>query len=97
MTEWQVVLVIVTLVGLVATILGAALKVNNKFTDSLINFTNTNTKLDTTVTELGKQLLKLEDRNSDNHSRIWEHSEAQDKVLNEHDRRITILERKDEK
>jgi uncharacterized protein YoxC len=79
--EWTVVTVIIALVGLVATFV--------KMTASL---TKTLTELTVTVRELRSDLSLHRNSAHESHKRLWEHNTAQDKKLEDHEKRIYTLE-----
>lgn len=81
MTEWGVVGVIVALVGLFFTV-----------GKPIIKLTNTISKLDSTCERLDTQFSAFEANNKNSHRRIWEHNEEQDNRINDHEKRITLLE-----
>ena len=83
MDEWGVVGVLVVLVGLFLSVGAPVIRLNS-----------TITKLSTLVEGLRDRQAQQEQNNSDSHRRIWKHNEEQDAVLNDHETRITILERK---
>ena len=79
--EWQVVTVIIALVGLFFTV-----------AKPIINLTNNISKLDHTCERLDSQFSTFEVNNKESHRRIWEHNDEQDKAINDHEMRITTLE-----
>ena len=79
--EWQLVTVIIALVGLFFTV-----------AKPIINLTNTISKLDHTCERLDSQFSTFEVNNKESHRRIWEHNDEQDKAINDHEMRITTLE-----
>lgn len=81
MTEWGVVGVIIALVGLFFTVAKPVIKLSN-----------TISKLDDTCERLDAQFRTFEINNRDSHRRIWEHNDGQDDIINDHEKRITILE-----
>lgn len=85
MTQWEVFGVIVALVGFAISIGTPVIKLNTSIT-RLIDRLNT----------LDEGLDELTARNSKSHERIWKHNEEQDDKLNDHETRITILEKKGE-
>ena len=84
MDEWGVVGVLVVVAGLFLSVGAPVIRLNS-----------TLTKLSTLVEGLRDRQAQQEQNNSDSHRRIWKHNEEQDAVLNDHETRITILERKD--
>ena len=83
MTEWGVVGVIIALAGLDATFLAPALKLNASIT-----------KLTVTVQQLVRDMEDQRERSHEAHKRLWDKNDEQDKTLNDHETRITTLERK---
>lgn len=81
MTEWEVVGVIVALVGLFLTV-GAP----------IIKLITSITKLTGTVDALQKDMESLTTKNTEAHRRLWEHNEEQDDKINDHESRIRVIE-----
>lgn len=79
--EWQIVTVIVTLIGLGVTIVTPIVKLNTSIT-----------KLTSTVDHLAQQIADEEAQNAKSHDRIWKKEGEQDAQLGDHERRITVLE-----
>ena len=83
MTEWAVVGVIVTLLGLVAAVV-----------KPLITLNTTLTKLTDSVATLDKNITALTTDNTASHARIWGELDEHDEKLNDHETRLTIMEKK---
>lgn len=83
MDQWMVVLVIIALVGLIATI-----------AKPIISLTRSITALDGSVINLKASIDKNHDENKAEHDEIWDKEDQQDKQINSHEVRITVLERK---
>ena len=81
MTEWGVVGVLVVLAGLGVTVVKPLLALNS----SIVELT---ARLD----QVTGSLSDISDRNAKSHDRLWKHNEEQDAVLDDHERRITVLE-----
>ena len=81
MTEWGVVGVLVVLLGLGVTVVKPLLELNS----SIVRLT---ARLD----QLTGSLSDISDRNAKSHDRLWKRNEEQDAVLDDHERRITVLE-----
>lgn len=81
MTEWEVVGVLVVLVGLFFTV--------GKPIFSLITAIE---KLTNICNELNRKFEKFEIDNKQSHRRIWEHNTMQDERINDHEKRIHVLE-----
>ena len=86
MTEWQMVGVIVTLIGLGATILTPLLKLNTAIT-----------RLSAATDALSKELERQDKKAEERNGRLWEHEHAQDDQLDDHEKRLTVLEVQNEK
>ena len=84
--EWEVITVIIALVGLLATV-----------TKPIMKLTNTITKLNDTCEHLEAKMEKFENHNHDSHVRLWNHNNEQDEQLADHEYRISILEERKEK
>lgn len=92
MTEWGVITVMITLVGFAITII-----------KPITGLTKSITMLDNTVQGIKENFLRLEQtldkntiKNTESHARIWEHNQDQDTRMDDHEKRITILEHKGE-
>ena len=81
MNGWDIVQVIVVLVGLLGTVLAPVLKLNSSIA-----------KLNTTLSNVEKRLERQEEHSQKAHERIWEKNDEQDKILANHEGRITRLE-----
>lgn len=81
MSEWEVVGVIVVLVGLFFTVSTPVMKLITSIT-----------KLTSTVEALQENVDSVTRRNTESHRRLWEHNEKQDNELRDHGARIDKLE-----
>lgn len=81
--EWQVVGVIVVLVGLAGSIIGPVVKLNSSIT-----------RLTVTMERLVKDVDGLKENSHDSHQRLWDKNDEQDKIINDHETRITSLEKR---
>ncbi len=81
-TEWGVVGVIVTLIGLFIAV----------YTPMSKN-TKAMAELTSTLKMLNTQFDKFREDNHDSHKRLWEHNEAQDEKIADHDKRLTVIEK----
>ncbi|TCL47736.1 hypothetical protein [Allofournierella massiliensis] len=84
MDEWGVVGVLVVVAGLFLSVGAPVIRLNS-----------TITKLSTLVEAVQSRQDRQERDNTDSHRRLWKHNDEQDATLNDHETRITILERKD--
>lgn len=82
--EWTVVTVIIALVGFVAAV-----------ANPLTRLTRSITTLTVVVERLQTDVEEQRQHSRQSHQRIWEHSETQDRRLDDHERRIGNLEQKE--
>ncbi len=83
MTEWGVVIVLITLGGGLVSIV-----------KPIISLTGAITKLNSSVEKLSQDLDDTIKNNIESHQHIWEHNHKQDRSINELDKRIAVLEEK---
>lgn len=88
--EWTVVGVIVTLVGLAAAVGGPVLKLNASITKLTTLLQVIEQRLD--VLEHGAKEQRT--HAAESHRRIWAHNDEQDDRLEDHEKRITLLEQR---
>jgi predicted nucleic acid-binding Zn-ribbon protein len=81
MTEWTVVTVIAVLAGL----LGAIIK-------PIIRLNTTLTKLTESVNALEKNIAAMNDKNGEAHEKLWRKSDEHEQRLSRHETRLGILE-----
>lgn len=86
MSEWTIITVIATLVGLIASVVRP-----------LISLNNTITRLTEIVRELEKNISGLTAKNSESHAKLWEKNCEQDDMLADHETRITVIEKQNGK
>ena len=84
MNEWNVVGVLVVVAGLFLSVGAPVIRLNSNLT-----------KLSTLVEAVQSLQYRQERDNTDSHRRLWKHNDEQDAALNDHETRITILERKE--
>lgn len=84
MTEWEVFGVIVALTAFAISIGTPIIKLNTSIT-----------RLIERLNMLDEGMDELTEKNHKSHERIWVHNEEQDNKLNDHETRITILEKKE--
>lgn len=82
MSEWEVMGVLIAVVGFLATLI-----------KPIVKLTSSVTKLTTVVERLSEDTEEQKNRSAEVHSRLWAHNDAQDERLNDHETRITLLER----
>lgn len=85
MNEWDVVGVIVTLVGLLAALL-----------KPLLSLTRSITELTTVVRDLKADVVAERAHTKESRKRLWDHNAEQDKQLDDHETRIGRLEGKND-
>ena len=81
MNEWTVVIALGALVSLGAAVI-----------KPIVSLTRAITQLTVTVDALQKDLDAFAHKNSDGHARLWHHNEQQDARLDDHERRLHIVE-----
>ena len=84
-TEWEVFLAVVAIVGFCVTIFKAS-SFFNKLESSI-------TALNGSIQVLNKAVDEIAKSNKASHEILWDHNEEQDKQLSDHEKRIGILER----
>ena len=84
-TQWDVVIVLIELVGFIKV-----------FTEASEKWTKMTTQLDVTLKELTKCVEEFKNSNSKTHERIFNSLHEHSDILSEHDIRITKLETKEE-
>lgn len=90
MTEWQVVGVLITLVGAVTALVTPLLKLNTTIT----KLTSTLDNLKADVKIITDTVRQNKEDGHASHKRLWDHNVEQDKKIQEHDVRIEKLEEK---
>lgn len=89
--EWTVVLVITALVGLFVTVGVPIINLNKNITTLNVNFKHINEKLGD-----HDEAIKGQQKHAhESHQKLWDKNDEQDKQLNDHETRISILEEKD--
>jgi hypothetical protein len=83
MSEWDVVLVIVAIVGLFFSI-----------GKPIINLNTNITTLNESIKSVNARQDRFEKCSEKEHSELWEHEDAQDKILEEHKLRLHDLDGK---
>lgn len=81
MTEWGVVGVIIALSGIFVTVGKPIVKLISVM-ERLTNVCN----------ELNSKFEKFQIDNKESHKRIWEHNKKQDDIINDHEKRLHVLE-----
>ena len=81
MNEWTVVIALGALISLGAAVIRP-----------IVSLTRAITQLTVTVDALQKDLDAFAHKNSDSHARLWHHNEQQDVRLDDHERRLHIVE-----
>ena len=82
MNYWDVVVVIIALVGLFFTI-----------GKPILTLISSMDKLSFTCSELSHKFGTFEKDNKDSHKRLWDHNETQDNILNDHEQRKYLARR----
>lgn len=80
MSEWGVIGVLVTLVGLGVAIVTPIIKLNTSIT-----------KLTVLLDGLKSDQSRYEERNHETHTKLWAHNAEQDELLHQHEADIKVL------
>ncbi len=80
------------MIGLVVVALGTIVGTGAAIATPLIKNVKAMTELNISIKNLTEKFNKFEVNNHDDHKRIWLHNDKQDEVIQEHDRRILLLE-----
>ena len=86
MTEWTVVSVLVTLVGLGVAVIRPLISLNSVIT-----------RLTEVVKTLETNLSEVAEKNTASHARIWKNMNEQDEQLANHETRLTVIEKTGDK
>lgn len=81
MDNWNILLVIIELVGFLAVLLPPVIKLAKSMT-----------KLEEAISALSAQLTEIKTDNAAAHKRIWDKVDDHDETINDHETRITVLE-----
>lgn len=85
MSEWGVFGVIVALIGFAVSIVTPIIKLNTNIT-----------KLTVTLERMVKDVDIQKNSSHEAHKRLWAKNEEQDKRINDHEKRLSLVERKGE-
>lgn len=80
------------MIGLIVVALGSILGTGAMIVKPILQVVKTMTALNESIKALTEKFKAFEVNNHDDHKRIWQHNEKQDETIQEHDRRILLLE-----
>ena len=80
------------LIGMIVVALGSILGVGVTVVKPILEVVKTMTELNESIKNLAEKFSRFEVNNHDDHKRIWCHCEEQDEKLNDHEKRIWIIE-----
>ena len=80
------------MIGVIIVSLGTILGTAAIIIKPILQVVKTMTALNESIKALTEKFNKFEVNNHDDHKRIWQHNEAQDEAIQEHDKRIFVLE-----
>lgn len=86
--SWIVVLTLVTLVGLMIALLKPIINLNK----NLVQLSLATASLEREINRVQQAADRSELKNSEAHTRLWNHNEKQDEMLNDHENRIGRIE-----
>ena len=81
MQQWDVVTVIIALVGLFISVIGP-----------IVKLTRAITRLTSTMENMEKNVVDLTANNRLSHERLWDHAKEQDLRISDHETRIRVME-----
>ncbi len=81
MSEWTVVTVVATLVGLCATVIRPLMSLNGAIT-----------RLTEVVKKLERELHEMSEKNSQSHGKLWDAVSEHEESINKHETRLAIIE-----
>ena len=84
MTQWEVFLAIVAILGFCVTIF----KISSYFN----RLDSTIATLNGSISVLNKAVDEIAKKNTESHKRLWDHNEEQDKRISDHEARIRKME-----
>ena len=87
--EWTVITALVTLVGLGISVGGPVVRLNG----SITRLTTLLQAIEHRLDEVEREARDQRAHAAESHRRIWAHSDGQDERLEDHEKRITLLER----
>lgn len=79
-------------IGVVVIALGSLLGTGVLIVKPILQVVKIMTELNESIKTLTEKFNKFEVNNHDDHKRIWLHNDDQDKVIQEHETRIAVLE-----
>lgn len=80
------------LIGMIIVALGSILGVGVTVVKPILQVVKTMTELNESIKNLAGKLTTFEVNNHDAHKRIWEHNDEVDEKLQDHEKRIWIIE-----
>jgi hypothetical protein len=83
------------LIGMIVAALGTILGVGVTIVKPILQVVKTMTELNDSINNLADKFGDFETSNSDAHKRIWRKTEEQDEKLQDHEKRIYIIENRD--
>lgn len=81
------------MIGLIVVSLGSIIGTGAMVVKPLINNVKVMTELNESIKNLAEKFNAFEVNNHDDHKRIWTHNDRQDLTIQEHETRISVLEK----
>lgn len=81
------------MIGIVIVALGTIITLFAQVSKPMAKAVEAITKLNESVNHLIERFDRFEINNHDDHKRIWQKNDEQDRELSEHDKRISLLEK----
>ena len=83
-------------IGYLIVGLGSVLSVGVIIVKPILQVVKTMTELNESIKNLAEKFSRFEVNNHDDHKRIWCHCEEQDGILQDHEKRIIIMENRNQ-
>ena len=80
-------------IGVIVVALGSILGVGVIIVKPILQVVKIMTELNESIKTLTEKFNKFEVNNHDDHKRMWNHNDIQDKTIQEHETRISVLEK----
>ena len=81
MQQWDVVVVVISLIGVFAAVI-----------PPIVKLTRAITRLTFAMESVQKDMTELTTNNTTSHERLWAHENRQDAILTDHESRIRVME-----
>ena len=84
------------MIGLITVSMGTILGVGVVVVKPILQVVKSITELNESIKNLVEKFNSFEVNNNDAHKRIWDHNDEQDDILQDHEKRISIMENRNQ-